>query len=277
MQARRVQDLTPPNSSSTGKHVDPYYESHPERDAYVTLLQQEPPVPEVTLKAALVRRAIADVHRAVRFREDRPALQNLLQKGSVGDDLWNSLLAAEKELEGEVKEVCAEANTFVEGWGSLIFPTANEIIANEKMRTMFESTSKLRAEKGEPAFSLMQFPNLFRFGRTELIYGKKGKDLSRVPIPNFQVGPPPQTPATPSAASLNLPQVSPATTPAQPVTPSTPLLSANGKLHPTGDTEPTPTTPSTPSKVSLPLVSFSPSEILVLAVGKEGEEEKIVT
>lgn len=106
-----------------------------------------------------MRRAIADVHRAVRFREDRPALQNLLQKGLVGDDLWNSLLAAERELEGEVREVCAEANTFVEGWGSLIFPTANEIIANEKMRTMFESTNKLRAEKGERVSMFVQLPN----------------------------------------------------------------------------------------------------------------------
>ena len=158
---RQGQDLTLSNLPSTGKHVDPYYESHPERDAYVTLLQQDPPVPEVTLKAALVRRAIADVHRAVRFREDRPALQNLLQKGLVGDDLWNSLLAGERELEGEVREVCAEANTFVEGWGSLIFPTANEIIANEKMRAVFESTSKLRAEKGENAPMLIQFQTSF--------------------------------------------------------------------------------------------------------------------
>jgi len=183
------------------------------------------------LKAALVRRAIADVHRAVRFRGDKPALQNLLQKGLVGDGLWNSLLAAERELEGEVREVCAEANTFVEGWGSLIFPTANEIIANEKMRAMFESTSKLRAEK-------------------ELIYGKKGKDLSRVPIPNFQIGPPPQTPATPSTPAISLPPTTPATpaTPARPITPSTPLLSANGNLHPTSDTESTPKTPLTPSK-----------------------------
>lgn len=117
------------------------------------------------MKAALLRRAIADVYRAVRFREDKPALQNLLQKGLVGDDLWNSLLAAERELEGEVKEVCAEANTFVEGWGSLIFPTANEIIANEKMRAMFDSTSKLRAEKGEHASMRIWFSNI-SFGRT---------------------------------------------------------------------------------------------------------------
>ena len=104
-----------------------------------------------------MRRAIADVFRAVRFREDKPAIQNLLQKGLVGDDLLSSLLAAEKELEGEVREVCAEANTFVEGWGSLIFPTANEIIANERMRAMFESTNKLRAEKGEHIFTLVLF------------------------------------------------------------------------------------------------------------------------
>ena len=109
-----------------------------------------------------MRRAIADVFRAVRFREDKPAIQNLLQKGLVGDDLWNSLAAAERELEGEVREVCAEANTFVEGWGSLIFPTANEIIANERMRTMFESTSKLRAEKGEHISVFIYLPNVGR-------------------------------------------------------------------------------------------------------------------
>jgi len=155
--------------SPTGKHVDPYYESHPERDAYVTLLQQDPPAPEVTLKAALMRRAIADVFRAVRFREDKPAIQNLLQKGLVGDDLWNSLLAAEKELEGEVREVCAEANTFVEGWGALIFPTANEIIANERMRAMFESTNRLRAEKGEHIFTLIWFRSDERVTDSDLV------------------------------------------------------------------------------------------------------------
>ena len=54
------------------------------------------------------------MHRVIRIREDKPALQNLLQKGSVGDELWNSLLAAERELEGEVMEVVTEANSFLE-------------------------------------------------------------------------------------------------------------------------------------------------------------------
>jgi translocation protein SEC66 len=87
---------------------------------------------------------MADVHRVLRLREDKPALQALLQKGSIGDDLWNSLLAAEKEMEAEIIEVVAEANSFVEGWGQVIFPTANEMIANEKMRNLFETVEETK-------------------------------------------------------------------------------------------------------------------------------------
>jgi len=91
---------------------------------------------------------MADVQRVLRIREDKPALQNLLQKGSIGDDLWNSLLSAEKELEAEIMEVVSEANSFAEGWGQVIFPTANEMLANEKMRAVFERTEETRAELG---------------------------------------------------------------------------------------------------------------------------------
>ncbi|KAF9264813.1 hypothetical protein L218DRAFT_957994 [Marasmius fiardii PR-910] len=127
--------------------LDPYFPSHPERNTYVTLLQKtDPPTPDVVLKAALVRRAMADVQRVLRIREDKPALQNLLQKGSIGDELWNSLLTAEKELEGEIVEVVNEANSFVEGWGPVIFQTANEMLANEQMRKIFESTIERKAE-----------------------------------------------------------------------------------------------------------------------------------
>ena len=108
----------------------------------------DPPAPETLLKAALVRRAMTDVTRIIRLREDKPALQNLLQKGSMGDDLWNSLLAAEKELEAEILEVAAEANAYVEGWGSVIFQTATEMMHNEKMRSLVEQIPAIRAEAG---------------------------------------------------------------------------------------------------------------------------------
>ncbi|KZT28450.1 hypothetical protein NEOLEDRAFT_1058136 [Neolentinus lepideus HHB14362 ss-1] len=131
------------------RQIESYFPRHLERDQYVTLLQQtDPPPNETLLKAALIRRAMADVQRIVRIREDKPALQILLQKGSVGDDLWNSLLAAEKEMEAEILEVVNEANTFVEGWGQIIFQSASEIIQNEKMRAVFEASAKSRTEKG---------------------------------------------------------------------------------------------------------------------------------
>ncbi|KAG5653980.1 hypothetical protein H0H81_008848 [Sphagnurus paluster] len=147
---------------------EPYFPSHPERNAYVTLLQKtDPPASDSLLKSALVRRAMADVQRVMRIREDKPALQNLLQKGSIGDNLWNSIINAEKELEAEIMEVVAEANSFVEGWGQVIFPTANEMIANEKMRATFENIPEVKAE-------------------LELKYDVKAKITSTVGGPNEQ-------------------------------------------------------------------------------------------
>ncbi|KAG6854637.1 hypothetical protein C0991_004239 [Blastosporella zonata] len=139
---------------TSSQSYEPYFPSHPERNAYVTLLQSEPRASDSLLKSALVRRAMADVQRVIRIREDKPALQNLLQKGSIGDDLWNSLINAEKELEAEIMEVVGEANSFVEGWGQVIFPTANEMLANEKMRAVFEHIPTARAELGKSHFVL---------------------------------------------------------------------------------------------------------------------------
>jgi translocation protein SEC66 len=113
------------------------------------LLQKEdPPAHVPLLKAALVRRAMTDVQRVIRLREDKLALQNLLQKGSVGDSLWNSFLAAEKEIEVEMMEVISEANSFVENWGQVIFATANEMLVNEKMRTAVERINETKEEIG---------------------------------------------------------------------------------------------------------------------------------
>ncbi|THU99316.1 hypothetical protein K435DRAFT_498576 [Dendrothele bispora CBS 962.96] len=165
---------------------EPYFPTHPDRNAYVTLLQKtDPPTPDVVLKAALVRRAMTDVQRVMRIREDKPALQNLLQKGSIGDELWNSLLAAEKELEAEIVEVMAEANSFVEGWGPVIFQTANEMIVNEKMRAIFERTAEKKAE-------------------LEVKYGRKAHLHTLAPQINVTLGPPP-APNTPSASAVPSP------------------------------------------------------------------------
>ncbi|KAI0636861.1 Pre protein translocase subunit Sec66-domain-containing protein [Trametes polyzona] len=217
------------------KVYEPYFPQHHERDVYFSLMQMsDPPASESLLKAALVRRAMTDVTRIIRLREDKPALQNLLQKGSIGDDLWNSLLAAEKEMEAEILEVAAEANAYVEGWGSVIFQTATEMMHNEKMRSLVEQIPSIRAE-------------------AERKYG-------RAALPKLTVESAPSAPATPQPAASAPSAPSTPSTPARPETPSS-AKSSNGLAPPSAGPDSgafsdsdrsvsTPSSPRSPSKSS---------------------------
>lgn len=70
--------------------------------------KKAPAVPESVLKAALLRRAAEDIKRLLELRNKKPALNQLLQKGNVGDDLWQQFLRAEKEVEEEFRDVVSE-------------------------------------------------------------------------------------------------------------------------------------------------------------------------
>ena len=65
-------------------------------------------MPESVLRAALLRRATEDIRRVLAVRSAKQALTTLLQKGSVGDELWQRFLLAEKEVEDEVRDVVNE-------------------------------------------------------------------------------------------------------------------------------------------------------------------------
>ena len=62
-------------------------------------------------------------------------------------------------------EVVSEANAFAQGWGQVIFPTANEMLANEKIRATYERTAETRAELGMNSHMLLEslpIDNTFR-------------------------------------------------------------------------------------------------------------------
>jgi translocation protein SEC66 len=65
-------------------------------------------VPETLLKAALLRRAMMDVQRVLEIRNTKQALGQLLQRGSIGDDLWQRFQRAEQEMEEEIRDVINE-------------------------------------------------------------------------------------------------------------------------------------------------------------------------
>lgn len=149
--------------------LKPWFPPHLQRDIYLSLLHLEvpasgskekkaPAVPETVLKAALLRRAAEDINRLLGLRSQKPALAALLQKGSVGDDLWQRFLRAEKEMEDEVRDVVSEvriccvalcwneiltinhsqANAFAPNWGQTIFQSANEMAVNATFRKRLE-------------------------------------------------------------------------------------------------------------------------------------------
>ncbi|PLW09902.1 hypothetical protein PCANC_21552 [Puccinia coronata f. sp. avenae] len=102
---------------------------HTARDVYVSLLSMDPPPAQPVLVAALIARAMTDVKRIMSLKEAKQAMTNLLQKGQVGDELWERLLMAEKELDVELSEVAAEAEEYSQGWGAVIFSVASEALS----------------------------------------------------------------------------------------------------------------------------------------------------
>jgi hypothetical protein len=94
----------------------PWFPPHMQRNIYLSLLHLEPEegkekapaVPDSVLRAALLRRAVEDIHRIIQVRSAKQACSTLLQRGSVGDDLWQRFLRAEKEMEEELRDVVME-------------------------------------------------------------------------------------------------------------------------------------------------------------------------
>ncbi|KAF4121369.1 translocation protein SEC66 [Geosmithia morbida] len=127
-------------------NLEPWFGPHLQRNIYLTLLhmnpedaspegsEKSPKIPDSILRAALLRRAIEDLRRLVQLRSAKQACSGLLQKGSVGDDLWQRFQRAEKEMEEELRDVVAEANALAPNWGQTIFQSANEMLLNSKVR-----------------------------------------------------------------------------------------------------------------------------------------------
>ena len=105
--------------------LESWFPPHKPRDIYLSLLSLDPAggsegdekklskIPDSVLKAALMRRALEDIQRILHLRTSKNALQSLMQKGSVGDELWQRFQRAEQEMEAEVKDVVNEVRAFI--------------------------------------------------------------------------------------------------------------------------------------------------------------------
>jgi translocation protein SEC66 len=123
-------------------NLAPWFGPHLQRNIYLSLLhmgsdegdEKSPRIPDSVLRAALLRRAVEDIHRLIQIKTAKQACSSLLQRGSVGDDLWQRFQRAEKEMEEELRDVVTEANALAPNWGQSIFGSAHEIAANTTLR-----------------------------------------------------------------------------------------------------------------------------------------------
>lgn len=105
-------------ATAQSANLAPWFGPHLQRNVYLSLLHMGPEegqekatkIPESVIRAALLRRAVEDIRRLVQIRSAKAALSSLLQKGSVGDDLWQRFLRAEKEMENELRDVVMEVS-----------------------------------------------------------------------------------------------------------------------------------------------------------------------
>lgn len=97
-------------------NLEPWFPPHLQRNIYLSLLHMEPEagqekapkIPDSVIRAALLRRAVEDIRRIIQIRTSKQALNTLLQRGSVGEDLNQRFLAAEKEIQEELQDVVSE-------------------------------------------------------------------------------------------------------------------------------------------------------------------------
>ncbi|KAF1959402.1 translocation protein-like protein sec66 [Byssothecium circinans] len=129
--------------------LEPWFPQHMQRNIYLSLVHMESPeCPDSLLKAALLRRATEDITRIMAIRNAKQALQVLLQRGSVADDLWQRFQRAEKEIEEELRDVVNEANALAPNWGQTIFQSASEMLQNGQIRErVSEILSTTQAER----------------------------------------------------------------------------------------------------------------------------------
>lgn len=118
LQATSAPEYTDPFVfTAESANLEPWFGPHLQRNIYLSLLHMEPEegaekkspkIPESVIRAALLRRAVEDIHRIIQIRTAKAACSSLLQRGSVGDDLWQRFSRAEKEMEEELRDVVME-------------------------------------------------------------------------------------------------------------------------------------------------------------------------
>lgn len=108
-----------------------WYPEHPEKDAYEALITKGEENEEV-LRKALLRRAMTDVKRVWELQEEKEALHKLTRSGAIPESMWNSYKDADHDMQLEIYDLQAEAETFKPGWSQSILKESAQLVQRER-------------------------------------------------------------------------------------------------------------------------------------------------
>ncbi len=123
-----------------------WFPSHPEKESYEALLKDDSATEEA-LRKALLRRAMSDIKRIWQLQEEKDSLYKLMRSGSVPESLWANYKDADQEMQLEIYDLQAEAETFKSGWSAGILKEAAQLVQKERELQML----KQRIEEEERA------------------------------------------------------------------------------------------------------------------------------
>lgn len=122
-----------------------WYPNHPEKEAYEELITKGEENEEV-LRKALLRRAMTDIKRVWELQEEKEALHKLTRSGAIPESMWNSYKDADHDMQLEIYDLQAEAETFKPGWSQGILKEAAQLVQRERELQMLRQQINLEAQ-----------------------------------------------------------------------------------------------------------------------------------
>lgn len=122
-----------------------------EKEAYESALESGEQDEEV-LKKLLMRRCMTDIRRVTTLQEDKDSVMSLSRTGAISEEMLASFKSAEKDLEMEIFEVQAEAETFKPGWGESILRDAVKLSrVEDQVAALAASAAKSKGKEVKSA------------------------------------------------------------------------------------------------------------------------------
>ncbi|KAG7845323.1 hypothetical protein KL939_003895 [Ogataea angusta] len=80
----------------------------------------------------------------IKLKEIQQYVNVLYQRGSIGDDVYESFKLQSKLQELELNELAMEAESFKKGWAQTFFPVCQEVTINEALRRRLNSLEPMK-------------------------------------------------------------------------------------------------------------------------------------